>query len=111
VPRYWTGLPHGVLGATLLASALCGLLALALTARAAPARLVAATAAVGVTSVLAAGQVLGGRFGLPVPARLAAATLAPPWLAGPAAAAAALGALSVLLTALNAGDTHGEGVR
>ncbi|MET8773254.1 hypothetical protein, partial [Streptomyces sp. NPDC004658] len=45
-PRYWTGLSHGVLGATLLASARCGLLALALTARSAPARLVAATAAV-----------------------------------------------------------------
>ncbi|MEW2514377.1 hypothetical protein [Streptomyces sp. NPDC046870] len=102
-PRYWTGLSHGALGATLLASALCGLLALALTARAAPARLVAATAAVGVTAVLAAGHVLGGRFNLPDPARLRAATLAPSWLAGPTAAAAALGALAVLLTALTTG--------
>ncbi|WP_249400100.1 hypothetical protein [Streptomyces argyrophylli] len=102
-PRYWTGLSHGALGATLLASALCGLLALALTARAAPARLVAATAAVGVTVVLAAGHVLGGRFDLPDPARLRAATLAPSWLAGPTAAAAALGALAVLLTALTTG--------
>ncbi|KOV78486.1 membrane protein [Streptomyces sp. NRRL WC-3723] len=105
-PRSWTGLSHGVLGATLLASALCGLLALALTARAAPARLVAATAAVGVTAVLAAGHVLGGRFNLPDPARLRAATLAPPWLAGPMAAAAALGALVVLLTALTMGNAE-----
>ncbi|MEW2286076.1 hypothetical protein [Streptomyces sp. NPDC047841] len=102
-PRYWAGLSHGALGATLLASALCGLLALALTARAVPARLVAATAAVGVTAVLAAGHVLGGRFDLPDPARLRAATLAPSWLAGPTAAAAALGALAVLLTALTTG--------
>ncbi|MEV5384549.1 hypothetical protein [Streptomyces sp. NPDC052721] len=105
-PRYWTGPSHGVLGVTLLASALCGLLALALTARAAAARLVAAAAAVGVTAVLAAGQVLGGRFGLPDPARLQAATLAPPWLAGPTAAAAALGALAVLLTALTLGTAQ-----
>ncbi len=105
-PRSWTGLSHGVLGATLLASALCGLLALALTARAAPARLVAATAAVGVTAVLAAGHVLGGRFNLPDPARLRAATLAPPWLAGPMAATAALGALVVLLTSLTMGNAE-----
>lgn len=107
-PRYWTALSHGALGATLLASALCGLLALALTARAAPARLVAATAAVGVTAVLAAGHVLGGRFSLPDPARLRAATLAPSWLAGPTAAAAALGALAVLLTALTPGRAERE---
>ncbi|MGW3462576.1 hypothetical protein ACWDE9_24560 [Streptomyces olivaceoviridis] len=105
-PRYWTGLSHGALGVTLLASALCGLLALALTARAAPARLVAATAAVGVTTVLAAGHVLGGRFSLPDPARVRAATLAPSWLAGPTAAAAALGALAVLLTALALGKAE-----
>ncbi|MFI2763992.1 hypothetical protein ACH5A3_34900 [Streptomyces echinatus] len=111
VPRYWAGLSHGVLGATLLASAVCGLLALALTARAASARLVAATAAVGVTAALAAGHVLGGRFGLPDPARLQAATLAPSWLAGPVAAAAALGALSVLLTGLTLADAQREGVR
>ncbi|WP_258055772.1 hypothetical protein [Streptomyces sp. Ru62] len=108
-PRYWAGLSHGALGATLLASALCGLLALALTARAAPARLVAATAAVGVTAVLAAGHVLGGRFNLPDPARLRAATLAPSWLAGPTAAAAALGALVVLLTALTMGKAQRDG--
>lgn len=94
-PRFWAGLSHGALGATLVASALCMLLALALPARAAQARLVAATAAAGVTAALAAGQVLGGRFGLPDPTRLWAATLAPPWLAGTAATAAALAALMV----------------
>ncbi|SEE17730.1 hypothetical protein SAMN04490357_7178 [Streptomyces misionensis] len=99
-PRYWAGLSHGLLGATLVASALCMLLGLALPARAALARLAAATAAVAVTTVLGAGQVLGGRFGLPDTARLWAATLAPPWLAGTAAAAAACAALGVVLAVL-----------
>ncbi|MFE2071664.1 hypothetical protein [Streptomyces misionensis] len=99
-PRYWAGLSHGLLGATLVASALCMLLGLALPARAAQARLAAATAALAVTMVLGAGQVLGGRFGLPDAARLWAATLAPPWLAGTVAAAAAFAALGVALTVL-----------
>ncbi|TWV55714.1 insulinase family protein, partial [Streptomyces misionensis] len=99
-PRYWAGLSHGLLGATLVASALCMLLGLALPARAAQARLAAAASALVVTTVLGAGQVLGGRFGLPDPARLWAATLAPPWLAGAAAAAAALAALGVVLAVL-----------
>ncbi|WKE73376.1 hypothetical protein [Streptomyces sp. WP-1] len=99
-PRYWAGLSHGLLGATLVASALCMLLGLALPARAVHARLGAAAAALAVTAGLGAGQVLGGRFGLPDPARLWAATLAPPWLAGTAAAVAALGALAVVLAVL-----------
>ncbi|MEU6466476.1 hypothetical protein [Streptomyces sp. NPDC046976] len=99
-PRYWAGLSHGLLGATLVASALCMLLGLALPARAAHARLGAAAAALAVTAALGAGQVLGGRFGLPDSARLWAATLAPPWLAGTAAAVAALGALAVVLAVL-----------
>ncbi|MEW2620395.1 hypothetical protein [Streptomyces sp. NPDC048106] len=99
-PRYWAGLSHGLLGATLVASALCMLLGLALPARAAHARLGAAAAALAVTAGLGAGQALGGRFGLPDPARLWAATLAPPWLAGTAAALAALAALAVVLAVL-----------
>ncbi|MFG5718128.1 hypothetical protein [Streptomyces murinus] len=107
-PRYWAGLSHGLLGATLVASALCMLLGLALPARAAHARLGAAAAALAVTAGLGAGQVLGGRFGLPDPARLWAATLAPPWLAGTAAAVAALGALAVVLAVLLGINTPGR---
>ncbi|MEU0853878.1 hypothetical protein ABZ352_00335 [Streptomyces griseofuscus] len=99
-PRYWAGLSHGLLGATLVASALCMLLGLALPARTPHARLGAAAAALAVTAGLVAGQLLGGRFGPPDPARLWAATLAPPWLAGTAAAVAALGALAVVLAVL-----------
>ena len=99
-PRYWAGLSHGLLGATLVASALCMLLGLALPARTPHARLGAAAAALAVTAGLGAGQLLGGRFGPPDPARLWAATLAPPWLAGTAAAVAALGALAVVLAVL-----------
>ncbi|MER6334388.1 hypothetical protein ABT298_34840 [Streptomyces sp. NPDC001034] len=95
-PRYWAGLSHGLLGATLVVSALCMLLGLALPARSPHARLGAAAAALAVTAGLGAGQLLGGRFGLPDPARLWAATLAPPWLAGTAAAVAALAALAVV---------------
>ncbi|MFH9657231.1 hypothetical protein ACH4NF_02740 [Streptomyces sp. NPDC017248] len=108
LPRYWTGLSHGSLGTTLLASALCGLLALALTARTAPARLVGATASAVLTAALAAGQVFGARLGLPDVA-LPAATLAPPWLAGPVAVTATAGALAVLLTAVTARRTEGAG--
>ncbi|WP_240509615.1 hypothetical protein [Streptomyces malaysiense] len=107
-PRYWAGLSHGLLGATLVASALCMLLGLALPARAAHARLGAAAAALAVTAGLGAGQVLGGRFGLPDPARLWAATLAPPWLAGTAAAMAALAALAVVLAVLLGVSTTGR---
>ncbi|GHI03817.1 hypothetical protein [Streptomyces cellostaticus] len=109
-PRYWTGLSQAVLEETLFYSGLCALLALALLVRAAPVRLPAATAALGVTAALAGGQVLGGRFGLPDPARLRAAGLAPPWLAGTAAAAAALTALAVLLVALTTANfQRGDG--
>ncbi|MEU2054988.1 hypothetical protein [Streptomyces bungoensis] len=99
-PRYWTGLPQDVLQATLLLSGLCVMLALALPARTAGGRLVTATAALVTTAALAAGQVLGGRFGLPDPARLRTAVVAPPWLAGAAAEVAALAALAVLLATL-----------
>ncbi|MFJ6662542.1 hypothetical protein [Streptomyces sp. NPDC091383] len=107
-PRYWAGLSHGLLGATLVASALCMLLGLALPTRAAHARLGAAAAALLVTAGLGAGQVLGGRLGLPDPARLWAATLAPPWLAGAAAAVAALAALAVVLAVLLGVNARGH---
>ncbi|RAJ63903.1 hypothetical protein K376_00998 [Streptomyces sp. PsTaAH-130] len=107
-PRYWAGLSHGLLGATLVASALCMLLGLALPTRAAHARLGAAAAALVVTAGLGAGQVLGGRLGLPDPARLWAATLAPPWLAGAAAAVAALAALAVVLAVLLGVNARGH---
>ncbi|MCZ0985085.1 hypothetical protein O1M54_04070 [Streptomyces diastatochromogenes] len=97
-PRYWSDLSQPALRTTLVASGLCLLLALALPARTVPARLAAATVTLLVTATLAAVQVLdGGRFGLPDPAWLQSALLAPPWLAGTAAAAAALAALAVLL--------------
>ncbi|ANP51279.1 hypothetical protein J2Z21_002967 [Streptomyces griseochromogenes] len=99
-PRYWADLSQANLQATLFTSGFCALLALALLVPAVPVRLPAATAALGVTVALATGQVLGGRFGLPDPARLRTAHLAPPWLAGTTAAAAALTALTVLLVAL-----------
>ncbi|WP_234367320.1 MULTISPECIES: hypothetical protein [Streptomyces] len=110
-PRHWAGLSQGVLGATAVAAGLCMLSALAMTARSVPARLVAATAALGVTASLAAGQVLGGRFGLPDPFRLPGATLAPPWLAGTAAATAVLATLTVLLATLVAGPPRHGGAR
>ncbi|MFI9808413.1 hypothetical protein ACIHEJ_29285 [Streptomyces sp. NPDC052301] len=96
-PRYWAGLSRGVLGATVVVSALCLLLALALPARAAWARIVVATVAFGVTGALGAGQVLGGRFGLPDASRLLLdATLAPLRLAGVLAGLAAVAALGVM---------------
>ncbi|MFC9927683.1 hypothetical protein [Streptomyces sp. NPDC127190] len=106
VPRQWGGPSYGVLGAGVLGSALCVLLALALAARGAQTRLVAATGAFGVTAALAAGQALAGRFGLPDPSRLWATALAPPWLAITAAATAALAALAVLLAALARGNAR-----
>ncbi|PKW11719.1 hypothetical protein SAMN05428944_1059 [Streptomyces sp. 1222.5] len=110
-PRYWTGLSQGVLGSTIVVAALCMLLALTLPARAAQARLVAATAAVGVTAVLAVGQLLAGRFGPRGISRLWDGTLAPSWLAGTAAAAAALAALAVLAAALTTGGAESDGSR
>ncbi|MER6457238.1 MULTISPECIES: hypothetical protein [unclassified Streptomyces] len=110
-PRYWTGLSQGVLGSTLVVAALCMLLALTLPARAPQARLVAATAAVGVTAVLAVGQLLAGRFGPRGISRLWDGTLAPSWLAGTAAAAAALAALAVLAAALTTGGAGSDGSR
>ncbi|WP_241740752.1 hypothetical protein [Streptomyces sp. L2] len=108
-PRYWTGPSHGVLGATIVVSALCVLLAMALPSRASAFRLLAAAGAFMVTAVLAAGHVLAGRFGLPNAARIQAAVLAPPWIAGALAAAAAIAALAVLLTTLTtANGRHGE---
>ncbi|MFG2359521.1 hypothetical protein [Streptomyces sp. NPDC048521] len=111
VPRYWSGLDQGVLGATVVVAGLCMLLALVLPAPAAPARLVAATAAVGVTVVLAVGQVLDGRFTPPGLSQLWDAALAPPWLAGTAAAAAALATLVALVVTLAAGNSHRDGGR
>ncbi|WP_432027629.1 hypothetical protein [Streptomyces sp. 1222.5] len=110
-PRYWTGLSQGVLGSTIVVAALCMLLALTLPARAAQARLVAATAAVGVTAVLAVGQLLAGRFGPRGISRLWDGTLAPSWLAGTAAAAAAAAALAVLAAALTTGGAGADGSR
>ncbi|WEO93718.1 hypothetical protein A6P39_006685 [Streptomyces sp. FXJ1.172] len=99
-PRSWAGLPQGILVAGPVASGLCVLLALALALplRAAQVRLGTVTAALGVGAVLAVGQVLGDRLGLPEQSRLWDMTLAPRWLAGTAAAATALAALVVLLT-------------
>ncbi|MFG2603595.1 hypothetical protein ACGFT2_08610 [Streptomyces sp. NPDC048514] len=107
-PRYWTGLSQDVLGATVVEAGLCMLLALALPARAAQARLVAATAAVGVTAVLAAGRMLG-RFSPPGLARVWDATVAPPWLAGTAATVAALTALAALTATLVTGNSAAQG--
>ncbi|MEU2711291.1 hypothetical protein [Streptomyces sp. NPDC007205] len=109
VPRSWPGPSHGVLPAAVLASVLCVLLALALPARSPQTRLVTATAALGVTAALAAGQVLGRWSGGPDPSRPWEATLAPPWLADTAAAVAALAALAVLLGTLVAGNTRRAG--
>ena len=108
-PRYWAGLSHGLLGATLVASALCMLLGLALPARPPHARLAAATAALAVTTLLGAGQLLAARSGLPAPTRLWAATLAPPWLAGTAAVVAAVAALGVVLAVLLGTNVRGRG--
>ncbi|MFG2636548.1 hypothetical protein ACGFX8_22165 [Streptomyces sp. NPDC048362] len=102
-PRYWTALSQGVLGATIVVSGLCLLLALALPARTAQARIVAATAAVGVTVVIAAVQ-MSGRFTPPGLSRMWTATLAPSWLAGTAAVVAALAALVALTVTLTAGS-------
>ncbi|MFI5972360.1 hypothetical protein [Streptomyces sp. NPDC051452] len=102
-PRYWTALSQGVLGATIVVSGLCLLLALALPARTAQARIVAATAAVGVTVVIAAVQI-SGRFTPPGLSRMWTATLAPSWLAGTAAVVAALAALVALTVTLTAGS-------
>ncbi|MEV5880703.1 hypothetical protein AB0L75_42335 [Streptomyces sp. NPDC052101] len=108
-PRHWAGPFHGVLAATVLASGLCVLLALALPTPAAHARLVAGTAGFGVTAALAVGQLAGVRFGLPDAARLWGATLAPPWLAVTVAGTAALATLAVLLGALLTGTARREG--
>jgi hypothetical protein len=107
-PRYWSGLSQGALGATVVEAGLCMLLALVLPARAAQARLVATTAAVGVTTVLAAGRLLG-RFSPPGLSRVWDATLAPPWLAGTAATVAAVTALAALAATLVAGNSSAEG--
>ncbi|MGW1052073.1 hypothetical protein [Streptomyces sp. NPDC002521] len=105
-PRRWAGLSTGILVASVVVTVLWVLMALALPNRAAAARLVAATAAFGVTAALAAGELLGGRFGLPEAPRLWDATLAPSWLAVTAAGVAALAALAVLLGALRPGDAR-----
>lgn len=110
-PRYWAGPSQGVLGATVVVAGLCMLLAVALTSRAAQARLVAATAAVGVMAVLTAGLMFGGRFGPPGLSRVWDATLARPWLAGTTAAVAALAALVALVVTLAAGDSRRDGGR
>ncbi|MFI9252121.1 hypothetical protein [Streptomyces sp. NPDC053069] len=108
-PRSWPGPSHGVLPATVLGPVLCVLLALALPARSPQARLVTATAALGLTAALAAGQLLGRWSGVPDPSRSWDATLAPPWLADTTAAVAALAALAVLLGTLVASDARRAG--
>ncbi|MER6547980.1 hypothetical protein [Streptomyces sp. NPDC001250] len=105
-PRRWAGLSTGILVASVVVTVLWVLMALALPNRAAAARLVAATAAFGVTAALAAGELLGGRFGLPEAPHLWDATLAPSWLAVTAAGVAALAALAVLLGALRPGNAR-----
>ncbi|MGW1986838.1 hypothetical protein ACWCPJ_30970 [Streptomyces collinus] len=99
-PRYGVALPQNVLQTTLLVSGLCVVLALAMPSRTVRGRLAAATATLVVTAAFALGPVIGGRFGLPDPAQLQAAMVAPPWIAGTAAAAAALAALALLLASL-----------
>ncbi|GGU96735.1 hypothetical protein GCM10010260_35430 [Streptomyces filipinensis] len=107
-PRSWTGLAHGALTATVLASALCVLLAVVLPGRSVQARLVTGTVALGVTAALTAQRQLGRWFGLPDPTRPWHTTLAPPWLAATAAAVAAIAVLAVLLGTLVAGTVRGE---
>ncbi|MFF7240608.1 hypothetical protein [Streptomyces collinus] len=99
-PRYGVALPQNVLQTTLLVSGLCVVLALAMPSRTVRGRLAAATATLVVTAAFALGPVIGGRFGLPDPAQLQAAMVAPPWIAGTAAAAAALAALALLFVSL-----------
>ncbi|WP_317446895.1 hypothetical protein [Streptomyces collinus] len=107
-PRYGVALPQNVLQTTLLVSGLCLVLALAMPSRTVRGRLAAATATLVVTAAFALGPVIGGRFGLPDPAQLQAAMVAPPWIAGTAAAAAALAALALLLASLWAVGAHRE---
>ncbi|MFF7355888.1 hypothetical protein ACFZA1_25055 [Streptomyces filipinensis] len=106
-PRSWTGPAHGALTATVLASALCVLLAVVLPGRSVQARLVTGTVALGVTAALTAQRQLGRWFGLPDPIRPWHTTLAPPWLAATAAAVAAIAVLAVLLGTLVAGTVRG----
>ncbi|MET8586738.1 hypothetical protein ABZX39_38645 [Streptomyces collinus] len=110
-PRYGVALPQNVLQTTLLVSGLCVVLALAMPSRTVRGRLAAATATLVVTAAFALGPVIGGRFGLPDPAQLQAAMVAPPWIAGTAAAAAALAALALLLASLWAVGARREGER
>ncbi|MDX2597620.1 hypothetical protein PV343_36030 [Streptomyces sp. WI03-4A] len=110
-PRYGVALPQNVLQTTLLVSGLCVVLALAMPSRTVRGRLAAATATLVVTAAFALGPVIGGRFGLPDPAQLQAAMVAPPWIAGTAAAAAALAALALLLASLWAVGARRESER
>ncbi|MER6471984.1 hypothetical protein [Streptomyces collinus] len=110
-PRYGVALPQNVLQTTLLVSGLCVVLALAMPSRTVRGRLAAATATLVVTAAFALGPVIGGRFGLPDPTQLQAAMVAPPWIAGTAAAAAALAALALLLASLWAVGARREGER
>lgn len=81
------GLPPAVLAVALASSALCVLSALLLVRRPTLGLL---TAAVPVPAALAGAQLLAPRVGVAHLSRATEATLAPPWLAAPAAAAAVL---------------------
>ncbi|MFE2262232.1 hypothetical protein [Streptomyces griseosporeus] len=93
-PLHRHGAPANVYALALALSGVCLVLALLLAVR--PSR-VLLCAAVVVPAALAGAQVAAERFGSPGLARSLGLTLAPSWLAGPAAVVAAVAALAALL--------------
>ncbi|MFJ6729956.1 hypothetical protein ACIQPQ_34155 [Streptomyces sp. NPDC091281] len=100
VPLHRAGVPTAALAVAVALSALCVLLAVGLTRRAALPLLVAGVL---VPSVLAAAQVSAGRVDVTGLLPLSESTLVPPWIAGPLAVAAALTTAAALLVTLLGG--------
>ncbi|WP_062643487.1 hypothetical protein [Streptomyces maremycinicus] len=100
VPVHHDGVAPGVLAAALASAAICLLLALLLVRGPTRTLLVAAVL---VPAVPAAARLLAGRVGTGALSGITEVTLAPAWLALPAAAAAALTALLALLVSLSRG--------
>jgi hypothetical protein len=96
-PMYQEGEPAALYASSVAVSALCALLAVAVTLRPVP---LALAVAMVVPAVLAAAQLYQGRFHSAWLSRAMDLTLAPSWVAGLAAVAAALAALTALVVSL-----------
>ncbi|MFR0355324.1 hypothetical protein [Streptomyces sediminimaris] len=100
-PMYQEGEPVALYASSVAVSALCALLAVAVTLRPLPPALAGAML---VTAILAAAQLYQGRFHSAWLSRALDLTLAPGWVAGLAAVVAALAALTALVVRLASGE-------